>query len=124
MKRASPTTTDTTTAKESQPETAVQLSKKQKKQLADAKQKEDDLKRITDANVSDIIYLEGIRSFTSPPERKPFLQIDLGSSDASVGLAVDLHVEVFQISHHIPTGHLVVGLLLTCGIIPIFHQKC
>ena len=92
MKRTSPTT-NTTPAKDSQPETNAQLSKKQKKQLADAKQKEDDLKRIADANASDIIYLEGIRSFTSPPERKPFRELDLHSNDKG-GLSVDLYVEV------------------------------
>ena len=89
MKRTSPTT-NTTPVKDVQTETTVQLSKKQRKQLADAKQKEVDLNRITDANISDIIYLEeGIRSFTSPPERKPFLELDFKR-----GLSIDLYVEV------------------------------
>ena len=92
MKRVSPGT-KTTPPKDIQPETTVQLSKKQKKQLADAQRKEDDLKRITDANISDIIYLDDFRSFTSPPERKPFLELDLHSDDKH-GLSVDSYVEV------------------------------
>lgn len=95
MKRTSQTT-NTPPTKNHQPETTSQFSKKQKKQLDGAKQKEEDLKRIMDANVRNIKYLEGIRSFTSSPEWKLSLQLLDSNSKNAVGLSVGICSNIFR----------------------------
>ena len=100
--------------KQDQTTTTVKLSKKEKKVLSTAKNKEINLNRIIEANKSLFHYNANDAILTTPPEVKPFIEI------SATDFALDMYVAVqsdFGVGKHRPAGCGYIKKLYTEGAI-------